>query len=60
MALHRGQLVNPFLDWLAAPDLIAANPSVELRHVDHAITRCHGEKEWQRIVGGRPRSGATQ
>ena len=31
LAVHRGQLVNRFLDWLAARDSIAANPIAELR-----------------------------
>jgi site-specific recombinase XerD len=32
LAVHRGQLVNRFLDWLAARESIAANPIAELRH----------------------------
>lgn len=31
LAVHRGQLVNRFLDWLAARESIAANPIAELR-----------------------------
>jgi integrase/recombinase XerD len=31
LAVHRGQLVNRFLDWLAASGNIAANPIAELR-----------------------------
>ena len=31
LAAHRGQLVNRFLDWLAARGAIAANPIAELR-----------------------------
>jgi integrase len=31
LAVHRGQLVNRFLDWLAARGSIAANPIAELR-----------------------------
>jgi integrase len=31
LAVHRGQLVNRFLDWLAAQGSIAANPIAELR-----------------------------
>lgn len=31
LAVHRGQLVNRFLDWLAARGAIAANPIAELR-----------------------------
>jgi site-specific recombinase XerD len=31
LAVHRGQLVNRFLDWLAARETIAANPIAELR-----------------------------
>lgn len=31
LAVHRGQLVNRFLDWLAAHGNIAANPVAELR-----------------------------
>jgi integrase/recombinase XerD len=31
LAVHRGQLVNRFLDWLAAQESIAANPIAELR-----------------------------
>ena len=31
LAVHRGQLVNRFLDWLAARNSIAANPIAELR-----------------------------
>src|SRR5215472_9163988 len=31
LAVHRGQLVNRFLDWLAARGTIAANPVAELR-----------------------------
>jgi integrase len=32
LAVHRGQLVNRFLDWLAARESIAANPIAVLRH----------------------------
>jgi integrase/recombinase XerD len=31
LAVHRGQLVNRFLDWLAARENIAANPIADLR-----------------------------
>ena len=31
LVVHRGQLVNRFLDWLAAREAIAANPIAELR-----------------------------
>src|SRR5215469_17960324 len=31
LAVHRGQLVNRFLDWLAARESIATNPIAELR-----------------------------
>src|ERR1700685_119294 len=31
LVVHRGQLVNRFLDWLAARGAIAANPIAELR-----------------------------
>jgi integrase len=31
LAVHRGQLVNRFLDWLATRESIAANPIAELR-----------------------------
>ena len=31
LVVHRGQLVNRFLDWLAARGTIAANPIAELR-----------------------------
>ena len=31
LVVHRGQLVNRFLDWLAARQVISANPIAELR-----------------------------
>lgn len=52
LAVHRGQLVNRFLDWLAAQGSIAANPIAELRRK----YECHSSAAVLRaLAGDQPR-----